>query len=381
MSRRLIIEFIKQRTKEIAEGYSCLSDIYINNCTKLEFLCSCGHKFKMIWNSFQRGCRCSKCSKKYRPTIAEVKQKTEELADGYVCVSNIYANANSYLIFKCPKNHEFKMWWNSFRRGQRCPTCAGNKKLTIEYVKQRTVEIAKGYSCLSDVYVNSCTKLEFKCNKNHIFKMIWSSFKYGQRCPICYRENNKEKNHPLWKGGVSEKYNNIPLFDTYAHQIDFCEDVQRDPDNYDRLQVRCATSDCRKWFNLTSRQVWERLRSINKKGKDINKFYCSQHCKDNCSVFRQKKYPKGFKDYSQVRISQKEWAKLVKERDNFECQRCGNKKKLVAHHIEGLNENPIESADIDIGITLCKKCHKKAHKEIGCRFVDMRKENICNELH
>jgi len=30
------------------------------------------------------------------------------------------------------------------------------------------------------------------------------------------------------------------------------------------------------------------------------------------------------------------------------------------------------SADIDIGITLCKSCHKKAHKEIGCRFVDMR---------
>ena len=36
-------------------------------------------------------------------------------------------------------------------------------------------------------------------------------------------------------------------------------------------------------------------------------------------------------------------------------------------------------ADIDMGITLCKVCHKKAHKDEGCRFTDMRKKVCVNE--
>ena len=47
------------------------------------------------------------------------------------------------------------------------------------------------------------------------------------------------------------------------------------------------------------------------------------------------------------------------------------KYKYVKDYIESF-EYSLMSADIDIGITLCKSCHKKAHKEIGCRFVDMR---------
>jgi len=35
------------------------------------------------------------------------------------------------------------------------------------------------------------------------------------------------------------------------------------------------------------------------------------------------------------------------------------------------------SADIDIGITLCKKCDKKVHSNVGCRPVDLQKRNLC----
>jgi len=67
---------------------------------------------------------------------------------------------------------------------------------------------------------------------------------------------------------------------------------------------------------------------------------------------------------------------MVKERDNDICQICGKEGK-IAHHIEGLNVNPIMSADIDMGITLCRKCDKIAHSNIGCRYIDLQKENIC----
>ena len=46
--------------------------------------------------------------------------------------------------------------------------------------------------------------------------------------------------------------------------------------------------------------------------------------------------------------------------------------KICWDNLEGLNENPLMSADIDIGITLCKECHKEVHKEDGCTYIDMR---------
>ena len=75
-----------------------------------------------------------------------------------------------------------------------------------------------------------------------------------------------------------------------------------------------------------------------------------------------------------------EFIKKEFERDNYDCQICGSKENLVAHHFEGLNVNPIMSADLEMGITLCKKCDKKAHSEVGCRYVDLQKRNICNEV-
>jgi 5-methylcytosine-specific restriction endonuclease McrA len=51
---------------------------------------------------------------------------------------------------------------------------------------------------------------------------------------------------------------------------------------------------------------------------------------------------------------------MVFERDNYKCVKCGEEKPLHCHHIDPVKGNPIESADIDNCITLCKKCHKKA---------------------
>ena len=36
--------------------------------------------------------------------------------------------------------------------------------------------------------------------------------------------------------------------------------------------------------------------------------------------------------------------------------------------------NPIESTDIDMCITVCKKCHKKIHKKDGCTYQDLQCE-------
>ena len=79
----------------------------------------------------------------------------------------------------------------------------------------------------------------------------------------------------------------------------------------------------------------------------------------------------------------KNWVKLVFERDNYTCQKCGvTKVYLQAHHKiplslilhkNNLNECNFENIqkalqleelwDINNGQTLCLKCHKKEHKD------------------
>jgi 5-methylcytosine-specific restriction endonuclease McrA len=74
---------------------------------------------------------------------------------------------------------------------------------------------------------------------------------------------------------------------------------------------------------------------------------------------------------------QPELRQMVFERDNYTCQRCGFHKDdfqngIHCHHIESLNENPIESADIDNCITLCEGCHKEVHSISGCKYNELR---------
>jgi len=207
------------------------------------------------------------------------------------------------------------------------------------------------------------SKLYRKLNRNKINNII-----------KIWEMNNKER--------IKERkqiYRNSPAkYDTYADRISWCEEVRRDPDNYDYLQIRCTQSSCRKWFTPTKMQVGSRLSSLNG-GRGELRFYCSDGCKQNCSIFWQKDYPKGFINTDNIRHDQSDWANMVKERDNFECQKCSSTTNIEAHHIEGLNVNPLESADIDIGITLCTDCHKEAHDNIGCRTSDLTKKSLCNE--
>ena len=59
------------------------------------------------------------------------------------------------------------------------------------------------------------------------------------------------------------------------------------------------------------------------------------------------------------------WSKRVKNRDNYNCQRCEKPRSEVrfAHHIKRRDEYPELAFEDDNGITLCADCHAEAHKE------------------
>ena len=60
-------------------------------------------------------------------------------------------------------------------------------------------------------------------------------------------------------------------------------------------------------------------------------------------------------DYPELRV----WRKNVLERDGHQCQQCGSKKRLEAHHIKSWKDHILERFDVSNGLTLCKRCHSK----------------------
>jgi hypothetical protein len=173
----------------------------------------------------------------------------------------------------------------------------------------------------------------------------------------------------LWKGGV--RVRNLPLYDTYADRLNGIEEVRRDPINQAILQARCKF--CNSWFTPTGTHVQSRIRAINGMTTGEQNFYCSDECRLSCSLFNQKKYPKDKKPYI-TRKDQKELRKMVLERDAYQCQICGAiNQELICHHIKPVSQEPVESADIDNCITLCKTCEQKVHKLPGCNFHELKK--------
>ena len=130
---------------------------------------------------------------------------------------------------------------------------------------------------------------------------------------------------------------------------------------------------CDRWYKPSRKSIGHKIQSINGKGLGESNLYCSVECKKVCPTYGQMKYPKDFK-INTSREVQPELRKLVLKRDNYTCQKCNTTNtELHCHHYEGVEVNPVESADIDQCITLCKKCHNDVHRKDKCGIKDYKR--------
>jgi hypothetical protein len=118
------------------------------------------------------------------------------------------------------------------------------------------------------------------------------------------------------------------------------------------------------WFTPTSNQLNDRIITIeNPRGFGESNFYCSQHCKDTCLLYRKKSDP--FKDnilpytYAEYLTCRA----VVFERENTLCEYCGEPATDM-HHIFSVKLEPFFALDPDYCVACCEKHHYKyAHKD------------------
>lgn len=303
--------------------------------------------------------KCDKCGEKVWSVF--INTKHERLCD--ICFEK---EKNMKICSKCKKERSKKDFdKDKNRKDGLCYWC---KKCIAEKCKK--------------YYENNKIKIEKYYNKNRI-EILKRAKKY-------YDENKEKRKKYLKENRIEilkyhQKYSakyckNKANYDTYAPQISYADKV-KNVDGF--LQVKCTY--CGKWYCPTVLSIQNRIKAlngiINSKGAE-NRLYCSDECKQACPIYWKQLYQEGHtkKNQNPAREVQSELRQMVFERDEYICIKCGKHQDeltvpLHCHHIEGILWEPIESADIDMCMTVCKNCHKEIHQQEDCKYIDMKCKN------
>ena len=106
--------------------------------------------------------------------------------NGGKCLSTIYLNYATALQWRCSEGHYWDAPAFRIRKGHWCPHCAGNVRLTIE--EMRAIAKAHGGKCLSKKYNNIDAYLEWQCSERHVWRATPYKIRKGNWCPQCKKK-------------------------------------------------------------------------------------------------------------------------------------------------------------------------------------------------
>ncbi|HUU86811.1 MAG TPA: hypothetical protein VMX17_03565 [Candidatus Glassbacteria bacterium] len=190
----------------------------------------------------------------------------------------------------------------------------------------------------------------------------------------------KGKKNILKRKTIKEWIKDYPLFGKI-------EKMRYNPDKPGEreIQVHCKNHNCKNskeqdgWFTPTRTQFQERLRNIEISSLDNSYFYCSNKCKQECPLYNLKSDP--FKEnnivYTNAEYSQ--FREYVLERDEFQCQYCGEEADHV-HHERPQKIEPFFALDPDLAWSVCKECHYKYGHKDKCSTSNLA-NLICKEKY
>lgn len=257
--RKLTLEYVEEYFEE--QGCELLEDEYKNSHILMKYICNCGDISKICFSHFKRGVRCKKCGdKKQKHTLEYVGQYF--LDNNCVLLEKEYVNANTLMKYRCSFGHISKIRFGNFQQGVGCRQCGREESsLTLEYVyncfKEEGCELLEeeyinnktkmkyrcicgdiseiqfsnfqqGQRCfkcghrrkgekrrllfeyvdsvfeknncklLEDKYVNSRTKMKYRCACGDLSEICFNCCYNGIRCAECAIKENSGENHYRW---------------------------------------------------------------------------------------------------------------------------------------------------------------------------------------
>lgn len=175
------------------KGGKCLSRTYYNSATPMAWQCKVGHTWKATLNNVRNaGSWCPVCARsRSKSTVASAKKLA--IQNGGCCLSSGCEDARTRLKWKCSKGHIWEATTQSIRSGRWCPICARIKTSSIHMSVAHQIARSRGGCCLSKVYINNKSKLDWQCSKGHRWEACLHHVKNSKTwCPRCPATGQEE---------------------------------------------------------------------------------------------------------------------------------------------------------------------------------------------
>ena len=194
------ITFGELQDEFIKRDYLLLSEKYINNHTKLEYMCL-KHKDKGIlqvtWQDIKIGKGCYYCGIekiKAKKTISfnDIEKRLMQFNLISLTTKDEYNNMSQKINAINEDKYLFAINLNNIKQFK--PTIfGGSNPYSIQNIKNWLIKNNIDLEVKSDIFIKANNKLIWTCKKHGDFETSWNSIKNGSRCPKCNQSKGEEK--------------------------------------------------------------------------------------------------------------------------------------------------------------------------------------------
>jgi hypothetical protein len=149
MTRRKTIEEVRKVFQD--GGCELLSTEYVNNRTKLSYICSCGNDSETSLDNFSSGKRCIRC-KSEKARVQNTKYSISDIERVFAdngCKLLAYTNINTSIKYVCSCGELGSSRFHNFINGARCGECAKAKQI------ESKIEVGNAPVSLPQVYISN----------------------------------------------------------------------------------------------------------------------------------------------------------------------------------------------------------------------------------
>lgn len=193
-------EFIVKAKKTHGDKYDYSKVEYVNNRTKVCIVCPEHGEFWQLPENHIYGAGCPFCAGNTKKSTLEFVEDAKKKHGSKYDYSKVeYTNNSTKVCIICPEHGEFWQTPNKHLRGDGCPMCRINKKLTqTNFIERAKIVHENKYDYSQVKYVNERTKVCIICPEHGEFWQTPAAHLLGNGCPKCKRvrsfmEKNVEK--------------------------------------------------------------------------------------------------------------------------------------------------------------------------------------------
>lgn len=298
----------------------------LSTCKKFKWECLNGHIWEANFNTVKNSKGCIFCNKKYTE-----KDYIETAEIHNIIYQGPFPKTSHHkTTWTCKCGNNFDQCLKQIRGGwDSCKKCNGF--ITIEdYIK---IGKEKGFILKDEnIVINKGSqKVVWICENGHEYLASYFYMKDLKRCIYC--------------SGKYDRTLKDYIFIAEQKGIKFVDEIPSNTDTVSKWECRCGKEFFRSYYYIN-------------KGTGL----CSD-CADK--FYPELKTEMEGRGKHQICERYDEWRFFIYKRDNYTCKCCNSKREsknqINAHHILNWKSYKDLRFEINNGITLCQKCHKKFH--------------------